>query len=879
VIGETLAHYRITAVIGAGGMGEVYRATDEKLGREVALKVLPEGFAKDPDRMARFEREARVLASLNHPNIATLYGLETVESGTGTGTGTGTFLAMELVEGEELSELIKRGPISVQEAMPIALQIAEALEAAHEAGIVHRDLKPANIKVTHDGTVKVLDFGLATAWETEGGDSSLSMSPTLTARATAAGVILGTAAYMSPEQARGQKVDRRADIWAFGVVLWEMLIGRKLFDGNTVTDVLAAVVRQEIDFDSLPQSTPPAIRRLLHRCLERLLQDRLHDIADGRLEIDAAMHGAVEETVPAHVAGGRRWLGMAGFTSIVLGIVLGALAAWYLRPVPNRPAWKLGLAPPAELSGFRLSTKISPDGRSMAYIADGKLWIQDLDGLTPRQVPSSDGTSALTWSPDGRLLAFAARSALWRTLPNGDVALVTTLSEVVSSSAGGVTWTDDDRIVYSTGDSGLYTVPVGGGTPTVLLEPDKPRESDFHEPLALPGGRGIVFIIHRAAEGIDTVGLLAGGERRTLMQKDGEWWQSPSWSEAGYLLLASSGSNPGVWAVPMRSADVTVTGEPFLVAANTGAPSISRDGTLLLSRTSNIGRHQLSLIDRTGERTVAVGEPVSHADNATFSPDGAKIAICVYEAQGQSIWVYDLERHSRSRLWSNVMCGGAQGGIAWSPDGQRLLMSDRSTGTIRSRRADGSDEEIEVVDGFEPDVSPDERLVVFTRNTEETGSDLWVGPLDNAASARPFLASPATEEHPQVSPDGRFIAYVSDETGRSEIQLRPFPEGHGRWQVSFAGGDLPRWSGNGTRLYFLQDDNLVMEVEVTLGETPLLSDPHRIFSAASHRLGPEHGYDVAPDGESFVTVAFGEETEAGGDLTLISPWPSTSGEE
>jgi Tol biopolymer transport system component len=790
-----------------------------------------------------------------------------------------TFLVMELVEGEDLSERIRRGPIPVEEAIPIARQVAEALEAAHEAGIVHRDLKPANVKLRPDGTVKVLDFGLATAWETEGGDASLSMSPTMTARATMEGVILGTAAYMSPEQARGQRVDRRADIWSFGVVLWEMLTGRKLFDGATVTDVLAAVIRQEIDFESLPQMTPPAIRRLLQRCLERSPQDRLHDIADGRLEFDAADEQPMKTTGAVTEFGGRRRIGVVGIAGVLLGVAVGALLAWYFRPVSPRPAWKLALAPPAELAGLRVSPRISPDGRVMAYIADGKLWVQDLDSLTPREVPDSDGTSAATWSPDSRFLAFAARSSLWRTTPNGDVALVAKLTEAISSGSGGVTWTEGGELVYSTGNSGLYAVPVGGGTPRVLLEPDKPRESDFHEPLALPGGRGILFIVHRAAEGIDTVALLAGGERRTVFQKDKEWLQSPAWSEAGYLLVGSSGGNSGVWAIPMQPADLTVTGEPFLIAANMATPSISRDGTLLLSNGSAVGHHQLSLIDRAGERTAKVGEPVSHADNATFSPDGAKIAVCVFEAQGQSVWVYDLKRDSRSRLWSGVMCGGTQGGTGWSPDGERLLISDRLSGTIRSRRVDGSDDDVAVVEGFEPDVSPDGALLVFTRDSEETGSDLWVAPLDNVASARPFLASPAMEEQPEISPDGRFVAYVSDETGRGEVYLRSFPEGHGRWQVSFEGGDCPRWSAEGNRLVFLQDDNLVMEVGVTLGETPVLSDPRRLFSAATHRLGPEHGYDVAPDGDSFVTVAFGEESGAGGDLTLMSPWPSTSGED
>jgi serine/threonine-protein kinase len=334
VIGTTLAHYRITAALGAGGMGEVWRATDERLGREVALKVMPEEFAKDPERMARFEREAKVLASLNHPNIATLYGLESVTSGTGTGTGTGTFLAMELVEGEDLSERIKHGAVPVDEAISIALQIADALEAAHEQGIVHRDLKPANIKITEEGTVKVLDFGLAKAWEVETGDSSISMSPTVT-RATAAGVILGTAAYMSPEQARGKKVDRRADIWAFGVVLWEMLTGRKLFDGDTVTDVLADVLRAEIDLEALAGETPGAVRRLLERCLERDPRRRLRDMGDAGLDLREAMDGetAVQQIDGAVIQKAPAW--MWGVTAAAVVIAVAAVAVTLMRLSPT----------------------------------------------------------------------------------------------------------------------------------------------------------------------------------------------------------------------------------------------------------------------------------------------------------------------------------------------------------------------------------------------------------------------------------------------------------------------------------------------------------------------------------------------------------------
>jgi len=384
VSGATLAHYRITAALGAGGMGEVWLAEDEKLGRQVALKVLPEEFAQDPDRMARFEREAKVLASLNHPNIATLYGLEEVESGTETETGTGTdsgsrpqapglvtFLVMELVEGEDLSERIRRGPIPVDEAIPIALQIAEALEAAHEAGIVHRDLKPANIKLTDGGVVKVLDFGLAKAWETESGDSSLSLSPTVTRHATAAGIILGTAAYMSPDQARGKKVDRRADIWAFGVVLWEMLTGRKLFEGDTVSDVLASVLKETPDLDALPDGTPPALRRLLTRCLEREPKNRLQWIGDARLELATARDEPLGLDVDSREFGGPRRSGHERLAWLAAAAALAVAAVIWLRPAaaPEQALVRFTVALEGDHSLSFIDQPIlalAPDGQTLA---------------------------------------------------------------------------------------------------------------------------------------------------------------------------------------------------------------------------------------------------------------------------------------------------------------------------------------------------------------------------------------------------------------------------------------------------------------------------------------------------------------------------------
>ncbi|HLF56748.1 MAG TPA: protein kinase [Thermoanaerobaculia bacterium] len=879
MIGSSLAHYRIVAKLGEGGMGEVYRATDTKLKRDVAIKVLPPAFTEDEERLARFEREAQMLAQLHHPNIASIFGLE--ES-----NGIRA-LVMELVEGPTLAERLESGSLPFNESLSFALQIAQALEEAHEKGIIHRDLKPQNVKAPIEGKVKVLDFGLAKAMDLSSGASSaadlarsptLLNSPTLTAmQGTQLGVILGTAAYMAPEQAKGLPVDKRADIWAFGVVLYEMLVGRSLFAGDTVTDTLAGVLKTEIDFSKLPAETPAALRRLLRRCLERNPKNRLHDIGDARLEIDAALGGAEVEISGESAAPdgrSRRGLMLAGvLIGVAAGVLIGVLAARREDPAPSQPPLRLALAPPAEITGFRSSPRISPDGRSIAYFADGRLWIQELDGLTPRQVPKSEGAGVLTWSPDGSSLAFTVHSQLLRMLPNGDVAQIATLKDSISSNSGGIAWTDDDAIVFTTGSSELFTVPAAGGSPRVLLEPDKAHESDFHQPIALPGGRGVAFIVHRTPEGVRAIDLLVQGQRRRLYQDDERGsFDALAWSESGHLLIADGGSNNGVWAVPLDPRDLRPTGQAFLVAANASSPSVSRDGTLLLSNFANTGSHQLVVVDRNGERLAAIGEPMRHADQAAFSPDGKRIAYCEFESEAASVRVYDLERDSRNRLWSGVDCGGVARGFAWSGDGERLAISDGKTGAIRIRRTDGSDQESKLTDGAQPDLSRDGKLLLFTRTAEKTTQDIWYLPLGGGDPV-PFLATEASEQQPHLSPDRRFLAYVSDETGHREVLLRPFPSGAGRWQVSTSGGDMPRWSADGRRLFFVQGDGQVMEVEIDLRGTPVLSDPRPLFSSVALRLGPAHGYDPAPDGNGFVTVELGSASGSGGDLTLIRPWP------
>jgi len=870
-IGDRLGPHEVTARLGEGGMGEVWRARDTKLERDVAIKVLPDAFTRDHERLARFEREAKLLAQLNHPNIAHIYGLEA--------SGEAHALVMELVEGPTLADRLQAGALPLEESLPIARQIAEALEEAHGKGIVHRDLKPQNVKVTAEGKVKVLDFGLAKAMDAGAGASSAELgrsptllnSPTLTAAGTQLGVILGTAAYMAPEQARGGAVDKRADIWAFGVVLWEMLSGRSLFSADTVSDTLAGVLKTEIDLDALPAGTPPPVRRLVRRCLERNPKNRLHDIADARLEIDAAAAGteAVAEAAAPAAAATRRGLWLAG---LVAAALVGACAAWWLAPSPVQLSWRLDLAPPAQIGGVRQLARLAPDGHAMAYLAKGRLWVQDLGASNPREVARSEDATLLTWSPDSRSLAFSVGARLFRTLPSGDSQLIGEFPEAPGSS-GGLAWTADDTIVYGTGDGGLLVVPLSGGTARPLLEPDRPRESDFHEPIALPGGRGIVFVVHRVPEGIDTIDLYADGRRRTLYQQPESWLGSVAWSKSGHLLFERLDGGGGVWALPLGPKDLERRGDPFLVVSGASGPSVSDNGILLVSAISQTGVHHLARVGLNGTVLARAGDAVGHADGMTFSPDGSRLATCIFDPKRASVWVYDLERGSRVRLFSDVSCGSDNGGVAWSGDGERLAVADLSSKNLLVRRTDGSDTAATLTEGKQPDWSRDGRWLAFSRDAEETKVDLWMLDLESGGAPEPFLVTPATEEEPRISPDGRFLAYVSDESGRSEIYLRPFPRGSGRWQVSVAGGGFPRWSPIGDRLYFVQGETKLMAVDVSLRSTPLLSDPVAVFSGADGRFGYEHGYDVAPDGKSLGLIELTGGDEAGGDLTLIAPWP------
>jgi len=903
MIGSILAQYRVTAALGAGGMGQVWRAEDEKLGRVVALKVLPQEFAADPERMARFEREAKVLASLNHPNIATLYGLETVP-GTETetaGTET-TFLAMELVEGEDLSERIKRRPIPVDEAIPIALQIAEALEAAHEQGIVHRDLKPANIKLRRDGTVKVLDFGLAKAWEAEGADSSLSLSPTLTAHATAAGVILGTAAYMSPEQARGKKVDRRADIWAFGVVLWEMLTGRRLFDGETVTDVIAAVVTHEPDWTVLPADTPPSLRRVLERCLRRDPRSRQPDIATVRLELSDldARTSAGEIAVPRpvdaeEVSSATRKRSLAWLAVATLALVAGGVLGVTLRPrppeapvvefeVPSPPDTRYYLDP--ERPG---AATVSPDGRAIAFTAEAKgnyqLYLRALDSAVARALPGTEGAQYPFWSPDSQWLGFFDGSRIKKVQAAGNAPPVT-ICEVQEMK--GASWGSSGFIVFAP-DAGsvIERVPDSGGTPTpvTVFDPDLGEDSHRH-PRFLPDGRHFLYLA-RVNSGTPDNGVMVGsidGGSGTLLVR------SPVAAEyaAGHLLFLRDAA---LMAQPFDPDRLELTGEAVplaegvrVVAMGTAlAVFTASDNGLLAYQIGEIAAaRQLVWHDGQGRDVGSLGDPATYWDVA-LSPSGTEAAVTISEgsrgAGSADVWIYDLSRGVRTRLTFDPH---DEGGLVWSPDGSTLIFSSNRQGPydLYTIAVGGNQPERLLYASsdakFPCSVSPDGRFLLFAEEHEGTGTDLMLLPLDGEAEPRPFITTLFNQPHGAFSPDGRWVAYSSNESGHMEVYATPFPGPGRKWQISTDGGTWPQWRGDGRALYYRSPAGTVYELPIEMhGESLVVGTPQSLdFSVTTD--GGSARFAVAEDGSRILSID-PVTAQAEPPLTVVLNWTARLG--
>jgi len=873
--GARLGHYEIIAPLGSGGMGEVFRARDTSLDREVAIKVLPAAFAADPERLARFEREAKVLASLNHPNIAAIYGFHEQDGV--------RFLAMELVPGQDLSERLKKGSVPFSEALDVARQVAAALEAAHAAGIVHRDLKPANVQRSADGTVKVLDFGLAKAMESTSGDIRQSM--TVTSAGTTAGMIVGTAAYMSPEQARAQLVDRRADLWALGCLLYEMLTGKKAFDGPTITDVLAAVVTREPDWTALPAETPTAVRRLLRRCLEKDVKRRLRDAGDASLLLednpeDLGDRHQTRLPVPKVRTPLLPW-------ALVLVLAV-ALAAAFAMKGGSKSAQASAMVlsaklPPntkldIEINGGEYSIlAVSRDGSRIAYIAGSRgvrqLYLRPVGKLESTPLAGTQGASAPFFSPDGRWVAFFAHGKLLKISVEGGQPI-----ELCDSglNRGGV-WCDDDTIVFAPSTaSGLVRVPSGGGKPAPLTALDSGKQERTHRwPALLPGGE-VAFTVGTADKPgayedsrIDAVNV-ATGKRRTLVIGA----SMVRYAATGHLIL---GRDNQLFAMKLAEAkgEAVANASPVLHGVDGVESSgvvffdIADNGTLIyVERDPHATELELVRVDREG-RAEPLPFPHREFHMPTLSPDGKRIAVDIGPGRGRAsdIWIGELESGELTRLTFD----GLSMSPVWTPDGARVAFSTPRAGTADTifwKAADGSDRGNELAtfpseSGRGPlSFSRDGKHLVFLQDGGASGSSdlLYLSVEDRQPHT--IAATSAIEMGGTLSPDGRWLAYGSDATGQAEVYVQPFPGAGGKWQVS-EGGSAPRWSTDGKSIYYANADGAMMQVPVETDATFSHSKPRLLFDTRYPMLSDTFtNYDVTRDGRFIMVRTTSEMTTA-----------------
>ena len=862
-------------------MGEVYRARDTRLKRDVAIKVLPESFAQHPDRLARFRREAELLASLNHPNIAAIYGLEQEADLIG--------LVLEFVDGETLADQIARGPLARAEALPIARQIAEALEAAHDKGIIHRDLKPANVKVTADGTVKVLDFGLAAVVQ-DGSASNVNAthSPTLTLAATRAGVILGTAAYMSPEQAAGKTVDKRADIWSFGVVLWELLTGRRLFDGETISHTLADVLRAEIDFTQVPKQTPAPVVELLRRCLDRDTKRRLRDIGEARLVLDrgmsapASIASSVVQTPSsqAQLTGRGMIWGLALLAGALAIALATALVMWrpWRRTDPTSTARLLaevGADATLGVSGAPQGIfALSPDGKLLAFSAQtssgaSQLYIRRLDQLQANPLSGTDDARNPFFSPDGQWIGFFAGAKLRKISITGGAAVT-----ICDAPAGrGATWGDDGTIILTpNGAPGavLQRVSDAGGTPEPLTRlPDKDITQRW--PQMLPGSKAVLFTANPANGVYDNANIvvqtLPDGPRK-ILQRGGTYAR---YVASGHVVYIHSGT---LFAAPFDLDRLEIAGRPVPVLegvnGNTGTGSanfaVSNNGTFVyLSGQTPVDESPILWMDRNGQTTPLRATPANWS-NPRFSPDGTKLAVDIAASGVPAVWIYDWSRDTATRL---TFGSGASLRPAWTPDSKRLVFTSTRDGgnpNLFWQRADGTGEAQRLTTGPFPELAgswhPNGKILAYHVNSPQSGNDIMILPLegDEASGWKPgkpvvFLDSPSDELEPKFSPDGRWIAYQSNENGQPEIYVRPYPNSTGKWQISTGGGLNPIWSRTRPELlYSTLNQQLMVATYVATGDS-FRADRPQTWSPTRFMTRPRlTSYDLHPDGKRFALV-------------------------
>ena len=880
--GSRLGPYEVTGTLGAGGMGEVYRARDTRLDRDVAIKLLPDSFAADPDRLARFEREAKTLASLNHPGIAHVHGIETP-------AGSSPALVMELVEGEDLSQRLARGPIPLLEALAIARQLADALETAHDRGIIHRDLKPGNIKVTADGGVKLLDFGLAKAIEGSDMEVNARNSPTISLAATRAGVILGTAGYMAPEQARGQIVDRRADVWAFGVILFEMLTGKQVFAGDTITDVLASVLKNDLDWDDLPKDLPAPIMALLRRCLQPDRKIRLRDIGEARIAIDDYLAHPAPEAPAVVIAPPKArwmWVSIAALAIAVVGLLI-AVVALALRPgPPETPSTRTAITPPTGVSVSVTSypsVAIAPDGWTVALVGTEKgesaIFLRGPGDFDPRKIAGTEGGANPVFSPSGRSLAFHTATQL-KVMPiDGAPSVVAPLND-----PRGIAWIDDTHLVASTQSvSGLTEFDLNGSTPRALTKTDV-KERSHRWPHPLPGGRWVLFTVGTVSSPdsyedsqIDAVDRQTG-ERRKIYQGA----SSARYSRTGHLLLTRGGS---LFAVPFDPKTLQVSGTPTSVLQGVGGDpttgvvhaALSPEGTLAFTPTDRLGgQRQLVWVDRKGQRQPVPLPPTLFSD-VRLSPDGSRVAVLDNGTGSGDVWVYGFARGTFTRLTFT----GKNATPVWSHDGKEIYFAEiepRGSSRILKIVADGGREPQLVASANQPrrmylmNVSRDGSWALVTY-IAFGGSRANVGrlPLTINGQLQPLVESPADEFAATLSPDERYFAYQSDEGTRSEVYVREVSASGGRWQVSSAGGEEPLWSRDGKTLFYRYEGRF-LSVAIDAGPGFQFGMPAQLFEGVVN-LRSDSGitYDADAKADRFLMIQ-STDGASRGSVRVITHW-------
>ena len=889
MIGKILGHYQVGEQLGRGGMGEVYLADDLNLNRKVALKFLPDAFAADPERMARFEREAKLLASLNHPNIAAIYGLEQAEGK--------RFLVLELVEGETLAQRLSKGALPVDEALGICRQIAEGLEAAHEKGVIHRDLKPANVMITEGDKVKILDFGLAKALSDETQSVDSSQSPTLTEAMTQPGVILGTAAYMSPEQAKGKSADKRADIWAFGCILYECLTGKRAFEGETVTETLAALLKSEPDWQKLPAATPSSIRFVLRRCLEKDKGRRFHHAADLRIEIEDA-YDVGQAAAP--VIAPRRYLAWAG--AAIAGVLLGGAVTGWLIWTFNRPsppaAQRLSIVPAQEAPvafGWYpgLSLAISPDGTRVAYVGAGRkntqLFVRSISESAVRAIPGTEGAVQPFFSPDGQWIAFFTDTELKKVALGGGNP-ITLISKLDSGMWCFGAWGDDDTIVFSNGIHGLRRVSADGGKTEQLSAVKRADGEAVHnQPDFIPGTRAVLFTVFYGLQRdprIDAI-ILNTGERRVVVENA----DNPHYLRSGHLLFQR---NKSLLIAPFDAKRLKLTGPaiPLIDEVRRDGPTsdqftaqlaVSWNGTLAFVPAVDRGSKVLGWVNREG-KFQAIDLPPNSFDYPRLSPGGKQLAFELQRGKEREVHIYDLVRGTTTRLTQ----AGSEQRPAWRPNGTELAVFSVKPDVrgIYLKNLDGSERLLVKASSDEllrpGSWSPDGMLLAYT---VQKGSrhDVWILSMGDKPAAHSYLNGSASGHSPMFSPDGHWLAYVSDESGREEVYVRRYPEGE-KLTVSTGGGAGPVWRPDGKGLFFQawseSSQMYEMSVEMKAGAI-LLGSPKLLFNqsqtdargltevyGSSSNWGPE--YDVGSDGR--LVMVKGLNPLSTREIVLVQNW-------